>query len=372
MSVQVSYKKQFSFGIILLLVIFSIMESGSRFYEFFIQDCGLENAETASEYDYFLKRYICYDQQIIEYSYQPVMTIVPNQHFTTININNDGFRGSEINTKMPHDYRIFVIGGSTVFGSGVADDNQTIPYELNKLFGKKFNNVEVINAGISSISSFEELFHFKEKILQLDPDLVIIYDGVNDIHSKKTTDPEISNSDMGELRFKDFQKYLRTPVVLYRYVLLPIINTEQLSYFDSEKLPKIQKLGTHYDPEISNSIGISWYTHLNEFCQLSNEKQIQSIVIVQPSLYHGKKPLTEYEQSIYEENEHFKKTFDILIEKSENLNDCSMVLNFSDSFENIVDGVYFDTTHLNNFGNKIIAEKIYEKILPIVLEDILK
>ena len=49
-----------------------------------------------------------------------------------------------------------------------------------------------------------------------------------------------------------------------------------------------------------------------------------------------------------------------------------MVLNFSDSFENIVDGVYFDTTHLNNFGNKIIAEKIYEKILPIVLEDILK
>ena len=53
MSVQVSYKKQFLFGIILLLVIFSIMESGSRFYEFFIQDCGLENAETASEYDYF-------------------------------------------------------------------------------------------------------------------------------------------------------------------------------------------------------------------------------------------------------------------------------------------------------------------------------
>ena len=149
--------------------------------------------------------------------------------------------------------------------------------------------------------------------------MVIIYDGVNDIHSKKTTDPEISNSDMGELQFKDFQKYLRTPVVLYRYVLLPIINTEQLSYFDSEKLPKIQKLGTHYDPEISNSIGISWYTHLNEFCQLSNEKQIQSIIIVQPSLYHGKKPLTEYEQSIYEENEHFKKTFDILIEKSENL-----------------------------------------------------
>ena len=39
-------------------------------------------------------------------------------------------------------------------------------------------------------------------------------------------------------------------------------------------------------------------------------------------------------------------------------------------FENIEKGVYFDKVHLNNLGNKIIAEKIYEKILPIVLKDL--
>ena len=45
---------------------------------------------------------------------------------------------------------------------------------------------------------------------------------------------------------------------------------------------------------------------------------------------------------------------------------------FTNIFENISTGVYIDSVHVNNQGNKIIAEKIYEKILPIVIEDIKK
>ena len=371
MSVQVSYKKQTLFGLIILICIFSVFELGSRFYEFFIQDCGLENAETLNEYDYFLKRYICYDQQIIEYAEQPVLTMIPNQHFTTVNINNEGLRGTEINIpKAVDDYRIIIIGGSTIFGAGMAYDYQTIPSELNEKFKKKYNNVEVLNAGISSITSFEEVYHFKEKLIQLEPDLVIIYDGVNNIHYKKTSEPEILNTDAEKLQIKDFQKYLRTPVVLYRYVLLPIIHSEQFNSLNVEKSDENQKLQSHYGSEVSNSIGSLWYKHMNEFCQISNEKQIESVVIIQPTLYHGDKPLTKFEESIYEDSEYFKKTFDILIQKSKNLNNCSMVMDFSNSFENVSEGVYFDKSHLNNLGNKIIAEKIYEKILPIVLKDL--
>ena len=32
---------------------------------------------------------------------------------------------------------------------------------------------------------------------------------------------------------------------------------------------------------------------------------------------------------------------------------------------------YYDNVHMNDFGNKIIAEKIYKKILPIILENTL-
>ena len=55
----------------------------------------------------------------------------------------------EINTKKIDDYRIIVVGGSTIFGTGVEED-ETIPYYLENKF--KLTNldkdVDVINAGI--------------------------------------------------------------------------------------------------------------------------------------------------------------------------------------------------------------------------------
>ena len=51
-----------------------------------------------------------------------------------------------------------MIGGSTVFGSGLSNDRETIPYQLFEKFNEKYDNVEVINAGISSITSFDELY----------------------------------------------------------------------------------------------------------------------------------------------------------------------------------------------------------------------
>ena len=371
MSVQVSYKKQTLFGIILLLCVFSIVETGSRFYEFFLQGCGLEDASTLSNYDYLLKRYICYDQQSIEYVNQPVLTIVPNQHFTTININNEGFRGAEINvSKTNNDYRIIMIGGSTVFGAGLSNDNQTIPYELNKKFGEKYNNVEVINAGISSITSFEELYHFKEKLIHLEPNLVIIYDGANDVSYKRTSDPEILNTDKDKLQIKDFQRYLRSPVVMYRYVLLPISYSLPTNILDTVDVSVTNNSSIYNSSNLPQLITTIWYDRMNEFCQISNEKQIKSIVIIQPTLDHGKKPLSDYEYSIYTENIFNKKTFNMLIQKSENLTNCSGVYDFTNVFENTNSGVYVDSVHLNNLGNKIIANNIYEKIIPIVLEDI--
>jgi lysophospholipase L1-like esterase len=367
MSVQVSYRKQSLFGIILLLCIFSIFETGSRFYEFFLQDCGID------EYDYFLTRYICYDQQSLVYQNQPVLSIIPNQHLTTININNEGFRGAEINvSKTNNDYRIIMIGGSTVFGAGMPNDNLTIPYQLNKKFEEKYNNVEVINAGISSITSFEELYHFKEKLIHLEPNLVIIYDGANNVHQKRTSDPEILNMDKDKFQMKDFQKYLRSPVVMYRHVLLPIINSGAVNTLDVTGISTTSNSSIHNSLQIPQLITSLWHDHMKEFCQISNEKQIKSIVIIQPSLDQDKKSLSDYEYSIYTKNILDKKIFDMLIQKSEKLTSCSGVYDFTNVFENTDFDVYMDRVHLNELGNKMIANNIYEKILPIVLEDISK
>mgnify|MGYP005644577069 CR=1 FL=1 len=352
MSVNVSYQKQSVLFLFLIIIVFLIAEGSARTYELFIQDCGLEKADSLNDLDYFLKRQICYDQQSIIYSQAPVLSLVPNQHFATININDDGFRGSEIN--MDNNYRIFVIGGSTVFGAGSPGDEFTISSELEKLLKEKYHDIEVINAGISSITSFEELYHIKNKIINYQPDMVIIYDGVNDIFYKKIIEPKILDQ---EIEIKDWQRYLHSPVVLYRYLLLPMINSEIINS------PGQISLSENNDLIMSEKISTLWEQRMTEFCNLSIKNNFKSVVIVQPALYNEKKPLSDFEKSIYKKNVYGLTTFDALIEESEKLNNCSLVLDLSDVFEDTFDSVYFDQVHTNNLGNKIIAERIYREII---------
>ena len=72
---------------------------------------------------------------------------------------------------------------------------------------------------------------------------------------------------------------------------------------------------------------------------------------------------SDFEKSIHKKNTYGVTTFNSLIEKSKNLNNCSLVLDLSDVFENTSDSVYFDQVHTNNLGNKIIAERIYRELI---------
>ena len=364
MSINISYKKQFLFFLLSAIILLAAVEGSARFYEFFVQDCNLDTAETLNHLDFFLKREICSDQQNVIYSYSPVDTIEPNQHFKTININNEGFRGPEINyNKTNNDFRIFMIGGSTVFGSGLSNDRETIPYQLFKKFNEKYDNVEVINAGISSITSFEELYIIENILVNLKPDMIIVYDGVNDIGYKRINEPEIQTSS-DDISLKNFQKYLRSPVVLYRYILLPMYNYE---FTDS---PDRTNQDSRFDEETSKIISSLWGERMNEFCKISNKYEFESVVIIQPALYYGNKPLSDYEKSILIPNTFWTKTFEKMINESKTFNNCSLTLNFSNIFENTSQGVYIDQVHINPYGHKIIAEEIYQKILPLVIKNL--
>ena len=99
-------------------------------------------------------------------------------------INTLGFRGAEFSEIKPSDtYRIFMVGGSTVFGDGVENHN-TIPSLLQNFYSNdKFDNIkqiEVINAGINGGISKHEADLIKNKISKMSPDLIVVYDGWND------------------------------------------------------------------------------------------------------------------------------------------------------------------------------------------------
>ena len=67
-------------------------------------------------------------------------------------INEHGFRGPEITKEKPaNTFRIFLVGGSTVFGSGNNDSTQIFSVLQEKFDEKNFGfDIEVINAGLGA------------------------------------------------------------------------------------------------------------------------------------------------------------------------------------------------------------------------------
>jgi len=96
-------------------------------------------------------------------------------------INSLGFRGPEIPAdKPPGTIRIATVGGSTTMGSFVADGEE-YPQVLAELLRAQGLEVDVVNAGVPNWSSRENLENLELRVLPLRPDLVVFYQGRNDL-----------------------------------------------------------------------------------------------------------------------------------------------------------------------------------------------
>jgi lysophospholipase L1-like esterase len=183
MSVQVSYKKQAVLGIVGIIILFLVIEVIANVWWVTQINCEFEQNEIFENFDEVEKRQLCQDFYNLKTSGDE---IIPNQSIGSITINTLGFRGSEFFTIKPSNtYRIFMVGGSTMFGAGATSDETTIPGYLQHLLNKKdiAFDIEVINSGIQGADSNTELNLIKQKLVTLSPDLIIIYDGWNDLRS---------------------------------------------------------------------------------------------------------------------------------------------------------------------------------------------
>jgi lysophospholipase L1-like esterase len=98
-------------------------------------------------------------------------------------LNNAGFRGKDVKVPKPAGlYRIVCVGASTT-EEGPSDD-ATYPALLEKKLTAAFpgHPIEVVNCGISGMSTISHLMRFAD-YLALEPDLMVVYEGVNDATS---------------------------------------------------------------------------------------------------------------------------------------------------------------------------------------------
>lgn len=101
-----------------------------------------------------------------------------------VSINNAGFRGPDIEMpKKSGTVRIAVLGGSSVWGSGVSEEDQTWPRVLERKLRDDFKDIriEVVNAGVPGYNSMEDFLNLVTRVLPLSPDIVVVYQAYNDM-----------------------------------------------------------------------------------------------------------------------------------------------------------------------------------------------
>ncbi len=371
MSVQVSYSKQFLLGIVFILIIIFSLEGISRVYDvWYPSGCILLKSDIYQDLELENKRDVCDDFRELKFGDWPFYQMLPDQHLQTININSHGFRGTEFSAIKPENtYRIFVVGGSTAFGTGTTSDATTIPGFLQEKFDDKVfpKNIEVINAGISGLFSGTEVGLIKEQILDFEPDLIIIYDGWNDIaknydyyfdglNGNRDKDNSIQEKDtfyeVGEILFSS-SKFVN---IIYTNLDLVPMSFAGPAVYQFE------------DTQIETKADI-WKSRWIDVCNLADKMGFDVVITIQPILGSSERTLSQFEQHQFEwkENERRLPALQVYANQLEEINNhCTATGNFQNIFDGNNNPLYLDSVHLGDEGNKIISEKMYELVLPII------
>jgi len=320
MPVQVSYKKQFIFYIFLILIFLVVVEIFVNYWLYNIYRCNFESNEIFKNVDPEINRKMCLDSLSVDFTKERIekapRTYPVNNDLGTVydtnfvNINSHGFRGPEIEKNKPENtFRIFAIGGSTTFSSGVLD-NQTWPFYLQKSFdGVDLPfKVEVVNAGWTGRWSLPETKMIREELMDFSPNLFLVYVGVNDVAKQ-----------------------------------------------EKGKLPASPSL---------------WKKRWADICDRGEQYSYDTIVTLQPFAGAGKKILTEQEYKGYiRVNIPRLELYPPYITQLTELeNHCSLTANLIGLFDNIREPIYWDYAHTGPKGNQIIAEKFFQLSLPLVMK----
>jgi len=231
-------------------------------------------------------------------------------------VNSYGFKNTEFTKEKAQGmYRIFVVGGSTAWGSGNYSDETTIPGILQKIFDKQElnTNIEVINAGINGANSITESALIKERLVDLDPDLIIMYDGWNDLRGE----------------------------------------------YDAQEIYHNWKSTCQFGNENGFDVGII----LQPIAGFANKSLTQQeYVNALTGVNHNN------EQLLLQENQ-----YDKFSSKLEELSTtCKITKDLRDVFDDVKGSIFWDQGHTADAGNMIIAEKIYEISSPIIQKNLAK
>jgi hypothetical protein len=163
----------------------------------------------------------------------------------------------DLTRKLPQQYRIFLLGGSTVDGRYLGNVDGTLSARLESLLQEQFpqRDIEVINAGNSGFISVQELSLYLYYIgKNLQPDHVIFFNGSNDFANWPNSElPEIPGL-RGNIHERGAQFYIYSSqtsswLSSFDYIFRNIGNHSKTIYFFREGVVALIHLFRKYDSQ---------------------------------------------------------------------------------------------------------------------------
>jgi lysophospholipase L1-like esterase len=328
-------------------------------------------------------RFIYYDEvPVHQRKYSPhhylnyCLTPGYKSRFSNNRHNSIGFRGDEIATKQEGVFRIIAMGGSTTYTEMVEDFRYSYPYLLERVLKDKYGikNVEVINAGVGGYSSHENLINLAFRVLDLEPDMIILYEGINDVHSRLVRPDTYKGDNSG--RRKQWGTF--KPNVTQRLISLQIMNAffkwwpeeYRLESFidastaDPGTIKGGKKIGGDPREVLRKNPPVYFERNLRNMIAIAAENQVE--VILATSAYCPLKKdyvaCKHYQEGFEEHNSIIRK---LAVQKN------IVLFDFAKNMP--VDKKYWhDGRHVNKAGSKLKAELfadfiVQNKLLPSLI-----
>jgi lysophospholipase L1-like esterase len=264
----------------------------------------------------------------------------------TITVNEEGDRVHPPTTEEPiGTLRLF--GGSTLWGMGVADEN-TIPAQLNRLFPR----YHVANHGEAGFISRQEIARLVNLAAAERPmDLVIFYDGVNDVGTLCRPDVPLN----GNQRTEQIRRRVKPSSFLMNAFAGSLLEVLHGEFFKLHVYKTYEQKSPCLDPEYADRVALTLIQNWKIARSVAETGGAAFMAVLQPVAPVGSPRLDHLSPSEYEK-EVYRIVYARIRERIAQ-EGVPWMLDLTHAFDGD-EYIYIDTNHVTANGNRRMAESI--------------
>jgi hypothetical protein len=321
----------------------------------------------------------------------------PAKRTRFVRVNAQGFRDDDDLSvqKAPDEFRVFVMGGSTVWGDhahypffGRVSNDDTIAHNLELILNQELRarqrslEVRVINAGLVGYMLYQNLIYFNHVVSRYSPDLVISIDGHNDI-TYKVEDTYVSYQHPNEAPYASLNNdpgFLDIIRIISRYLEGRSVLFAKSTDWLMQNLRRLvlQRVAEHEPVQITSEEAEEWLRdYLWTVQRMDASVKLagaEALFMLQPELVIDEKPLTELETEMkdywYKSQYPLLTRFRPMISEALERESSAQGIWFEDLgnvFKETNETTYLDYCHFNALGSRIVARRIADLVLPVIL-----